>query len=208
MLIAHPSFALDCVGHTAEGTKSREPKSLQSEIEAQRAPRLDSTAVSLFGWSEQIQCESSPRWQDPNNYSDTETRALFNQEFYFTIYILPEVLELFIKLAFQPKSVFKTVFQGTLSKVSCQVQKVTLFTKIFKDQSIRGKLFFVFLVNTFCFQTYMYPTATKCHSCPFDCWCHIWVQKVWRTKLSQNGQNLNLWSIKFLSGRPNHNSPL
>ena len=58
---------------------------------------LDSIAVSLFGWSEQIQCKSSPRWQDPNNYSDTETRALFNQDFYVTIYILPEVSELFGK---------------------------------------------------------------------------------------------------------------
>ena len=40
--------------------------------------RLDIIAVSLFGWSKQIQYKSSPniRRQDPNNYSDTEMRAL------------------------------------------------------------------------------------------------------------------------------------
>ena len=42
---------------------------------------LDSIAVSLFGWSKQIQFKSSPnrdsiRRQDPNTYSDTEMRAL------------------------------------------------------------------------------------------------------------------------------------
>ena len=40
---------------------------------------LDSIAVSLFGWSKQIQFKSSTnsiRRQDPNTYSDTEMRAL------------------------------------------------------------------------------------------------------------------------------------
>ena len=44
-----------------------------------QAPPLDSIAVSLFGWSKQIQFKSSPnsiRRQDPNTYSDTEMRAL------------------------------------------------------------------------------------------------------------------------------------
>ena len=43
-----------------------------------RVNTVDSIAVSLFGWSKQIQYKISPniRRQDPNNYSDTEMRAL------------------------------------------------------------------------------------------------------------------------------------
>ena len=52
VLDAHPSFALDCVGHTAEGTKSRGPKSLQSEIEAQTAlPSLHLDGLNKYSAS-------------------------------------------------------------------------------------------------------------------------------------------------------------
>ena len=40
--------------------------------------QMDSIAVFLFGWSEQIQNITSPisvRQQDQNNHSDTETRC-------------------------------------------------------------------------------------------------------------------------------------
>ena len=55
---------------------------MEEEMGVAEAPclqPLDSIAVSLFGWSKQIQHKSSPnsiRRQDPNNYSDTEMRAL------------------------------------------------------------------------------------------------------------------------------------
>ena len=93
------------IGEFREGAGKPEKKIMDLIIEVEaRGPGLppsrmldnlrgrkiqDSIAVSLFGWSKQIQYKSSPnRRQDQKNYSNTETRC-FVQKIPFIIAILP-----------------------------------------------------------------------------------------------------------------------
>ena len=80
----------------------------------------ESIAVSLFGWSEQIQFKSSPnryrsiRRQDPNSYSDTEMRALSNKEWLLRL----EILQTFDQSSVENKMAVKDSILSITSDVN------------------------------------------------------------------------------------------